>query len=76
MSVFSWCCLVAASRLHLLSLGPCIGTGAGTHPCARGHVIFVVVVVVVLTLNHSFYPTTSAVQSVLIVHPREIHFVW
>ena len=36
------------------------------------------VVVVVFTLNRSFYPTTSAVPPVsfLILHPREIQIMW
>ena len=40
--------------------------------------VYLVVVVVVFTLNRSFYPTTSAVPpvSVLILHPREIQFIW
>ena len=35
-------------------------------------------VVVVFTLNRSFYPTTSAVHpvSVLILHPREMQILW
>ena len=38
----------------------------------------VVVVVVVFTLNRSFYLTTSAVHpvSVLILHPTEIQVLW
>ena len=37
----------------------------------------VVVVVVVFTLNRSFYPSTSVVRplSALILHPREIQFI-
>ena len=37
-----------------------------------------VVVVVVFTLNRSFYPTTPAVPPVsfLILHPREINIPW
>ena len=44
-----------------------------THP-----VLVVVVVVVVFTLNRSFYPTTPAVPPVsfLILHPREIQILW
>ena len=40
--------------------------------------IVVVIVVVVFTLNRSFYPTTLAVPpvSVLFPHPREIHILW
>ena len=39
-----------------------------------GMVYFIAVVVVVFTLNRSFYPTTSAIPPVsfLILHPREI----
>ena len=35
-------------------------------------------VVVVFALNHSFYPTTSAVPPVsfVILHPREVHILW
>ena len=37
-----------------------------------------IVIVVVFTLNRSFYPTTPAVHpvSVLILHPREIQILW
>ena len=39
---------------------------------------FVIVVVIVLTIIHSFYPTTSAVNPmpVLILHPREVQNMW
>ena len=39
----------------------------------------VVDVVLVLTLNRSFYPTTSAAVrpvSALILHPRELQIMW
>ena len=39
---------------------------------------YYIAVVVVFTLNRSFYPTTSAVPPVsfLILHPREIQIMW
>ena len=42
------------------------------------HRVVVVVVVVVFTLNRSFYPATSAVPPVsfLIIRPREIQILW
>ena len=57
------------------------GGPVGTRPlcsplhCCVGQKAFVVVV---FTLNRSFYPTTSAVPPVsfLILHPREIQILW
>ena len=46
--------------------------------CPTVNDVVVVVFVVVLTLNRSFYRTTSAVHpaSVLILYPREIQIMW